>query len=83
MEKWCYHIFASTGIFMTTLDYYLNDKWSDIMKIIADSGQVPESVLMYYQSKLVSLTNDEALISVPTFINYTIMSQNIALIEDA
>jgi len=83
VEKWCYHIFTSTGIFMTTLDYYLNDKWSDIMKIIADSGQVPESVLMYYQSKLVSLTNDEALISVPTFINYTIMSQNIALIEDA
>ena len=68
---------------MTTLDYYLNEKWSEIMKIIADSGKVPESVLTYYQSKLISLSNDEALISVPTFINYTIMTQNLGLIEDA
>ena len=66
---------------MTTIDFYLNDKWSQTLKYIADSGQIAESVLPYFDSKLVSLDEDNAIITVPAFINYAIMSDHIDLIE--
>ena len=67
---------------MTTIDFYLNDKWSMTLKNIANSGQIAESVLPYFDSKLVSLDEDEAVVTVPAFINYAIMNQNVRLIED-
>ena len=67
---------------MTTVEYYLNDKWSMTLKNIANSGQIPENVLPYFDSKLVSLNDNEAVVVVPSFINYTIMSQNVAVIEN-
>lgn len=66
---------------MTTIDFYLNDLWSKTRKKIVESGQVPEAILPYYDSKLVSIEDDEAIVTVPQFINYTLMIQNIALIE--
>lgn len=66
---------------MTTIDFYLNDKWSHTLKNIANSGQVSESILPYFDSKLVSLDDDHALVTVPAFINYSIMSENIRIIE--
>ncbi len=66
---------------MTTIDFYLNDKWSQTLKNIAASGQIEESVLPYFESKLVSLDGDVALVTVPTFINYTLMSQKSDLIK--
>ena len=66
---------------MTTIDFYLNDLWSKTRKKIVESGQVPEAILPYYDSKLVSIADDEAIVTVPQFINYTLMIQNIALIE--
>ncbi|MCR4633088.1 MAG: hypothetical protein K5648_03060, partial [Erysipelotrichaceae bacterium] len=67
---------------MTTIDFYLNDKWSQTLKNIADSGQIAESVLPYFDSKLESLNDSEALISVPAFINFAIMSEHVDLIEN-
>ncbi len=67
---------------MTTLDFYLNDKWSQTLTYIAESGQIAESVQPYFDSKLISLDDKEALVTVPAFINYAIMSDHINLIED-
>ena len=67
---------------MTTLDFYLHDKWSQTCKFIADSGQIAESVLPYFDSKLVSLNDSEAVVTVPAFINYAIMSEHVDLIEN-
>lgn len=67
---------------MTTVDFYLNDKWSETLKNIANSGQVSESVLPYFDSRLVSLNDDVALVTVPAFINYSIMTQNVSVIEN-
>ena len=66
---------------MTTLDFYLNDKWSQTLTYIAESGQIAESVQPYFDSKLVSLEDKEALVTVPAFINFAIMSDHIDLIE--
>lgn len=66
---------------MTTIDFYLNDKWSQTLKNIADSSQIAESVLPYFDSKLVSLNDNEAIVTVPAFINFAIMSEHIDLIE--
>ena len=67
---------------MTTLDFYLNDKWSQTLTYIAESGQIAESVQPYFDSKLVSLNEKEALVTVPAFINYAVMSDHIDLIEN-
>ena len=67
---------------MTTIEFYLNDIWSKIMKSVANSGKVPETVLPYYESKLTSLTDTNAVVVVPAFINYSIMSQHVDLIEN-
>ena len=67
---------------MTTLDFYLHDKWSQTLKNIADSGQIAESVLPYFDSKLVSLNDNEAIVTVPAFINFAIMSEHVDLIEN-
>ena len=67
---------------MTTIDFYLNDLWSKTMKNIVGTGQVPETILPYYDSKLVSISDDEAVVTVPSFINYSIMGQNVSLIEN-
>ena len=67
---------------MTTIDFYLNDKWTLTLTNIANSGQIPENVLPYFESKLVSLDDNEATVVVPSFINYTIMNQNQEMIEN-
>ena len=67
---------------MTTVDFYLNDKWSETLKNIATSGQVSESILPYFDSRLVALNDDVALVTVPAFINYSIMTQNVSVIEN-
>ena len=67
---------------MTTLDFYLNDMWTKVLKYIAESGQVSQTVLPYYESKLKSLDDDEAVVSVDNFVNFTIMNQNLPLIEN-
>ena len=67
---------------MTTIDFYLNDKWTQTINKIAESGQIAESVLPYFSSKLVSLSDTEAVVTVPAFINFAIMSDNMELIEN-
>ena len=67
---------------MTTLDFFLNNIWSKTLTYIAESGQIAESVQPYFDSKLVSLNDNEALVTVPAFINYAIMSDHIDLIDN-
>ena len=70
------------GFNMTTIDFYLNDKWTQTINKIAESAQIAESVLPYFSSKLVSLSDTEAVVTVPAFINFAIMSDNMELIEN-
>ena len=67
---------------MTTIEFYLNDIWSQIRKCIANSGQVPEETMPYYESKLTSLTDAEAVVVASSFVNYSIMTQHLDLIEN-
>ena len=70
------------AIFMTTFDYLYNDIWKKTLDKISESGQVTESVMPYFSSKLVNLSDDEAQVSVPAFVNYSIMNQNMLIIEN-
>ena len=76
------YLYRFKGTDMTTIDFYLNDKWTQTLNNIANSGLIPENVLPYFESKLVSLDDNEATIVVPSFINYTIMCQNNTMIEN-
>ena len=62
---------------MSNIEFYLTDIWSQIRKSIANSGQVGEAVMPYYESKLTNLTDTEAVVVAPTFINYSIMNQHV------
>ena len=65
---------------MTTFDYYYNDIWVKTLDKIRESGQIAENVMPYFSSKLINVNDDEASVSVPAFVNFSIMSQNIQLI---
>ena len=69
------------GKSMTTFDFFYNDIWKKTLDKIKESGQIAENVMPYFSSKLVSLSDDEAEVSVPAFINYSIMNQNLGVIE--
>ena len=69
------------GISMTTFDFYYSDIWKKTLDKIKESGQITENVMPYFSSKLVSLSDDQAEVSVPAFINYSIMNQNLPIIE--
>lgn len=66
---------------MNTLDLYLNNIWKETIKKIKDSNQVPETVITYFDSKLISLDDNVAIIEVPAFINFSVMNQHIDVIE--
>lgn len=66
---------------MTTFDFLYNDVWKKTLDKIKESGQIPENVLPYFSSKLVSMSDEEAQVSVPAFVNYSIMNQNMQVIE--
>lgn len=66
---------------MTTFDYYYNDIWLKTLDKIKESGQIPESVVPYFSSRLVEINDKEACVSVPTFINLALMNQNITVIQ--
>lgn len=66
---------------MTTFDFYYRETWNKTLENIVKSGQVSESQIPYYSSRLVSLDDTSATVYVDTFINYSIMSDNKELIE--
>ena len=66
---------------MTTFEFLYNDIWKKTIDKIRESGQITESVMPYFSSKLIGLGDEEAQVSVPAFINYSIMSQNLPIIE--
>ena len=66
---------------MTTFEYFYNDIWMKTLDKIKESGQIADNVMTYFSSKLINLNDSEAHVSVPAFINYAIMNQNIAVIE--
>lgn len=67
---------------MTTVEFYLNDIWAKTLDKVTKSGQIPESVLPYFESKLTALNDEEASVAAPTFINYSIMNQNSPVIAN-
>ena len=66
---------------MTNFDFYHNDIWMKTLDKIKDSGQVPENIMPLFDSKLVSLNDEGARVSTPTFVNFSIMNQNLQIIE--
>ena len=67
---------------MTTFDYYYNDVWNKTIDKIQQSGQIDQTALPYFKSKLVKIDENEAIVTVSAFVNYSIMSQNIMVIEN-
>ena len=67
---------------MTTIEFYLNDKWSQVQKCIVESGQIPETVMPYFEAKLVSLTDTEAILACPSFINMTVITQKLEVVTN-
>lgn len=65
---------------MTTMDLFLNDVWKRTINLIVSSGKVSDEEMQYFNSKLVSINESEAIISVRDFINYSIMNEKIDLI---
>lgn len=62
--------------------YYLQDKWMNVLNLISKDENMPEESFIYFNdSKLNSLENGRAIISVPGFINYSILSHYKTLIE--
>lgn len=44
---------------MTTIDFFLNEKWTQTLKGIAGSGQIADTVLPYFDSKLTALNDKD------------------------
>ena len=66
---------------MTTFDFFYNDIWNKTLDKIKGFEQITEDVMPYFVSKLVDINENEAIVSVPAFVNYSIMTQNIGIIE--
>ena len=66
---------------MTTYDFIYNDIWNRTIDKIKESKQISDEVMPYFDSKLVELGDTEAKVVVPTFLNFSIMNQNLDLIE--
>lgn len=67
---------------MTTIEFYLKDVWKKTLDLVANSGPISEAEMIYFDSKLIVLNDTDAVVSVENFINYSILNQNKALIED-
>ena len=69
---------------MTTMEFYLKDVWSKTLDLLEKSGQIEEDAFDYYyaSSTLLSLDEDEAVVLVPYYIHYSLMSQKKDIIED-
>ena len=83
LEMWKTHVIINLRLLniMTTSEYYFNDIWSKTLEKIKESDQLSEDEMIYFTSKLIKLTETEALISVPAFINYSIMHGKTSLIQ--
>ena len=66
---------------MTAFEFYYDDIWKKTLEKIKETGKVAESAMPYFSSELVNITEDEAQVTVPIFANYSIMNQNLPLIE--
>ncbi|MBQ6367083.1 MAG: chromosomal replication initiator protein DnaA [Erysipelotrichaceae bacterium] len=63
---------------MSAVQFYLNDVWKRTLEQVMSSGKIDEQIFeMYYRpSKLIDLQDDSAVVSVPSFINFTILNEN-------
>ena len=63
---------------MSAVQFYLNDVWKRTLEQVVGSGKIDEQIFeMYYRpSKLIDLEEDSAVVSVPSFINYTILNED-------
>ncbi|MBQ0036314.1 MAG: chromosomal replication initiator protein DnaA [Firmicutes bacterium] len=62
-------------------EFLLKDVWTRTMNKAVESEQISKAEIPYYDSKLYKLSDDEASVVVPSFINFSIMNQNINLLE--
>ena len=66
--------------YMTTFEFYYNDVWNKTLEKIKESGKSQEE-MPYFNSKLIELTDDEAKVVVTEFANFSIINENLALVE--
>lgn len=67
---------------MTNFDYYYTDVWKKTIDKVFESGQVEAVNLPYFTSKLINLSEYEAIISTDLFANYSIMNAYKEVIEN-
>ena len=70
---------------MNTLEYYLNDLWKKTIECVKQSEQFPknEIFMCFDDSKLLSLDNSEALVSVSNFVSFSALTTYHNIIEKA
>lgn len=67
---------------MNKNDYFLSETWNNALTRIKESGQVQEEVFFYFNdSRLYSVNDKDAIVVVPGFINFSVLSQFKTLIE--
>ena len=66
---------------MVVDEFYLKDIWSRTMSKVLESNKISESDMPFFDSKLYKLDDNGAMLVVPNFINFSIMNQNIQLLE--
>ncbi len=69
---------------MTSVEFYYNDLWSRTLQSVYESKQIrsDEFDLYFNGSRLINISDKGAEVVVPAFINYTLMIQHKALIEE-
>lgn len=69
---------------MTTMDFYLDDVWSNVKRSIKESDHFDEPIYKTYfeDSRLASLNDTKAVILVPTYLQKIILSEEVPVISD-
>lgn len=64
-------------------EFLLNDTWSKVLDKVFESGRVNEEEIPYFSSRLYKISNTEATVTVPTFVNFSIMNTHLDLLENS
>ena len=69
---------------MSTLQFYLDDVWTNVKRSIKDSNHFDEPIYKTYfeESRLASLNDTKAIILVPTYLQKIILLEEMPIISD-
>lgn len=69
---------------MTTMQFYLDDVWTNVKRSIKESNHFDEPIYKTYfeESRLASLNDTKAIILVPTYLQKIILLEEVPIISD-